>query len=360
MGSSREETVSEEQPVHNCVRARRLARGWSQEELAARVGVSRAGVSAIETGRLVPSAGTALTMSAAFGCCVEDLFSLATEQGNQSNWAWQPSREPCRYWHATVAGRKLLYPVEPTNLGTARHDGVLEQGVLREGNPIAPNDTLVIACCDPAVGLLAAELQRAQGIRLLALQRPSRTALALLSQGLIHVAGVHLSSGRQAHNLTASRDQLQRGFTLLRIARWQEGLVASPDRHVKSVRAALRGKMRWVGREAGSVVSELLAGLMPGRSAPRQLAYSHRGVAEAVRCGWADVGICLRLASEEAGLDFVGIRQEDYDLCYPAEYETDPRIRALVEAVRSVSYRRALGDLPGYDVSQTGELQRVP
>ena len=86
---------------------------------------------------------------------------------------------------------------------------------------------------------------------------------------------------------------------------------------------------------------------------------SHRGVAEAVRCGWADVGVCLRLVSEEAGLDFVGLRHEDYDLCYPAEYEGDPRIQALVEAVRSSSYRRTLEDLPGYDTTKTGELQHV-
>jgi len=51
--------MPEERPLQNRVRAHRLARGWSQEELAARAGVSRAGVSAIETGRFVPSAATA-------------------------------------------------------------------------------------------------------------------------------------------------------------------------------------------------------------------------------------------------------------------------------------------------------------
>jgi molybdate-binding protein len=181
-----------------------------------------------------------------------------------------------------------------------------------------------------------------------------------LAQGLIHVAGVHLDGGRQqSHNAAAAKGELHRGFTLLRVARWQEGLTASPDRRIKSVHTALQAKMRWVGREAGSAVRELLDELLADRSAPRRLAYSHRGVAEAVRCGWADVGVCLRLVSEEAGLDFLDLRQENYDLCYPAEYEGDPRIRALVEAVRSTSYRRALADLPGYDTAETGELQRV-
>ena len=91
-----------------------------------------AGISAIETGRFVPSAATALTLAAVFACRVEDLFSLATEQRIQPAWAWQPPHDPCRYWCATVAGRRLLYPVEATNLGAAPHDGMLEQGVLLE------------------------------------------------------------------------------------------------------------------------------------------------------------------------------------------------------------------------------------
>jgi molybdate-binding protein len=96
--------------------------------------------------------------------------------------------------------------------------------------------------------------------------------------------------------------------------------------------------------------------LIGPRRAPQRLATDHRGVAEAVRSGWADAGVCLRLVSEEAGLDFLGVRFESYDLCFPVRWEDDPRIRALVAAVRSGGYRRALGELPGYDNAATGEL----
>jgi molybdate-binding protein len=89
------------------------------------------------------------------------------------------------------------------------------------------------------------------------------------------------------------------------------------------------------------------------------MASDHRGVAEAVRSGWADAGVCLRLVSEEAGLDFLGVREAAYDLCFPARWEEDPRIQALLEAVRSPAYRQALGELPGYDSAETGDLQHV-
>ena len=114
-----------------------------------------------------------------------------------------------------------------------------------------------------------------------------------------------------------------------------------------------------MAREVGSAARELLDELLADRRPPRRTARGHRGVAEAIRCGWADIGVCLRLASEEAGLDFLSVRQEQYDYCYPAELEGDPRIRALVETVRSSTYRGLLGDLPGYDAAATGELQKI-
>jgi molybdate-binding protein len=121
----------------------------------------------------------------------------------------------------------------------------------------------------------------------------------------------------------------------------------------------VRAKLRWVGREAGSGARRCLDELLGTRTPPRRLATDHRGVAEAVRGGWADAGICLRLVGEEAGLGFLTVRHEDYDLCFPSRLEGDHRVEALIRAVRSASYRTALGELPGYDSRRTGELRGV-
>src|SRR5262249_6110005 len=99
--------------------------------------------------------------------------------------------------------------------------------------------------------------------------------------------------------------------------------------------------------------------ILGDRRPPRRLASSHRGVAEAVRCGWADAGVCLRLVSEEAGLDFLRVREEAYDLCFPECWEADPRIQTLLQVVRSPAYRRALGELAGYHSAETGDLHRI-
>ncbi len=253
-----------------------------------------------------------------------------------------------------------MYPAEATNLGVVGHDGVYQEGQFREQLAAAPSDTLVVASCDPAIGLLASEFSRRSSFRLLALPRSSKEALALLAQGLVHVAGIHLAAvGHREQNIAAAKERLRGGFQLLRGGRWQEGLALAPGLQLHSVRAAVQSRARWVGREVGSAARELLDELLLDRRPPRRIAYGHRGVAEAVRCGWADVGVCLRLVGEEAGLEFLSVREEDYDLCYPAECEGDPRIQALVETVRSASYRGILGDLPGYDATETGELERI-
>jgi putative transcriptional regulator len=60
--------------VRNDVRERRAARGLSQGELAAAVGVSRQTINSIEKGRYVPSLPLALALARYFETTVEEMF----------------------------------------------------------------------------------------------------------------------------------------------------------------------------------------------------------------------------------------------------------------------------------------------
>ncbi|MBV9123110.1 MAG: helix-turn-helix domain-containing protein [Planctomycetes bacterium] len=352
--------MAEQQQAANRVRAYRQSRGWTQAELALRAGISRAAVSAIEVSRLLPSVAAALSLARAIGCTVEDLFGLPAQAPGEPEWAWPPQPTSFRCWRATVRGRLWYYPVEALPAGVLPHDGVFQDGAFASTGDADPQTTLVLACCDPAVNLLTAEYGRSTGFRLLALPRSSRQALALLGQGLVHVAGVHFATREEPDcNRRAVQDTLGADYCLLRVAHWQEGLALGPGVSVSTIRSATRARLRWVGREPGSAARQCLDQLLPNRPAPRRLAHDHRGVAEALRCGWADIGVCHRLVCEEAGLRFLFIREEGFDLCFPASEEGDPRIDALLRVVRSSSYRRVLGELPGYGTAQGGELQPI-
>jgi molybdate-binding protein/DNA-binding XRE family transcriptional regulator len=341
--------------LSNSVRKAREQRGWSQQELADRAGLSRTGISAIEAGRLIPSTAAALGLAAVFGCRVEDLFSLAGHEA--AEWAWGPPGENCRYWRGLVGARQLIYPVEPSPLGTVPHDGVWREGSCHDLPFSDPVRTLVVACCDPAAGLLAAEYARQTPFRMLVLPRSSRAALKLLSEGLVHAAGVHLGEENSAEgNKSAASDLLGEDFHLLRVTDWEEGLALSPGLAAGGVNAILRARLQWIGREPGSGARQVLDEIGEGRISPLHLARDHRGVAQVVHSGFAQAGVSVRLVCEEEGLDFLNIRKKGYDLCILSSAMDDPRIRALVEVVRSATYRRILSDLPGYENRKTGEL----
>ena len=51
-------------------------RGWTQQELAEAVGVSRQSINSIERNRYVPSLALALTFSRVFGCSTDEIFVL--------------------------------------------------------------------------------------------------------------------------------------------------------------------------------------------------------------------------------------------------------------------------------------------
>jgi molybdate-binding protein/DNA-binding XRE family transcriptional regulator len=341
----------------NPVLARRLARQWSQADLAERAGISRAAVSAIEGERLSPSVATALVLARVFECSVEELFgrgSISKPHGPQ--WAWTPRGESSRYWEAEIGQRRLLYPVEAMNLNPTPHDGVWQNGVLRD-NGSAAETTLVMASCDPAAGLLAAEYARASGFRLLVFPRGGRAALELLRQKLVHVAGLHYSTEETPNrNAETVRAQIGGDCQLLRVAKWESGIALATDDRSRSTESVARRSLRWAARESGSAARECLDELLGKRHFAGREVDGHAAVAEAVHAGWAEAGVCVRFSADEARLNFLPVRTETLDLCFPAAFQHDPRIQALVRLLQARTYRRLISELPGYDARETGEI----
>ena len=60
--------------LNNDLKARRAERGWTQAELAERVGVTRKTVNTVENGVFTPSAMLAIKLAQALELSVEQLF----------------------------------------------------------------------------------------------------------------------------------------------------------------------------------------------------------------------------------------------------------------------------------------------
>ena len=66
--------------ITNRVKEMRGARGWTQEQLAASVGVSRQSINSIERDRYVPSLELALIFSRILACSTDQIFQLESNQ----------------------------------------------------------------------------------------------------------------------------------------------------------------------------------------------------------------------------------------------------------------------------------------
>ena len=343
----------------NQIAAVRRALGWSQRELAVRSGVSRAEVSAIETGRQSPSISTALRLAESLSRTVEELFTRREE--TEPTWAFSPAEPSGRFWEARVGTRTIRIPVEPTLLGSLPHDGrVGSDGVVR--HPwTAPERTLVIAGCDPAVGLLAAALARTHGVRLIPLTRGSRDALALVEEGLVHAAGVHWSDASDGDaNTRMVLRAAGPAYRLLHVNRWQEGVALESSVRARTVRGLKSARLRWIAREEGSGARHVLDQLLGPRTRRfRHEARDHGSVALAIRNGYAQAGVAVRMAAEEHGLDFVALTEEDYELCYPDALAESSVVAALRETLRQPALARLVRDLPGQDPTRMGEERNV-
>jgi putative transcriptional regulator len=67
------------QTVLNRVKELRVARGWTQQQLAEAAGVSRQSINSIECNRYVPSLPLALAFARIFGCATDEIFTLGPE-----------------------------------------------------------------------------------------------------------------------------------------------------------------------------------------------------------------------------------------------------------------------------------------
>ncbi|HUF46805.1 MAG TPA: substrate-binding domain-containing protein [Vicinamibacterales bacterium] len=341
----------------------RRDQGWTQEDLADRSAVSRAEVSAIETGRLMPSVAVALRLAAALGQSVEQIFGPPSLTRTVP-WAWEHAvTGDGRTWKADVDGRTIAFPVELTAAGVLPHDAWFDGQQLHARSGSAPESTLVIAGCDPLVGLLVRELAHHHRIRVLPLLRSSAQAIELLRQGLVHVAGLHVTDadGRST-NADVVRARIGPGHRLLHQVRWESGIAVGSDRRERSVAALLRAKVRWVNREEGSAARQTFDTLLASHRRPA--GYDHvvgdlRAVATTVSSGWAEAGVCVRPAAAAAHVSFIPVHQEAYELCVRDAVMDDRRVSALLTTLRSTTYRQFLADVPGCSSAHTGDVRAV-
>jgi len=80
-------------------------------------------------------------------------------------------------------------------------------------------------------------------------------------------------------------------------------------------------------------------------------------IAQAIRAGRIDCGIATRSVARSAGLDFLPLTWERFDLVMRQRDYFMKGPQALFEFMRQASFRDRAAELGGYDVSDTGAVR---
>lgn len=215
---------------------------------------------------------------------------------------------------------------------------------------------------DPALDLLL--LAVGPAVALVPGRRGSVHGLGELARGAADAATLHLSRAADgSHNDAFLRGLLgAEPITVVHLWRREQVLVLPPGNPagITGVRDLAGRRLAWRDAGTGSrLLTERLlteAGVVaePDRGVR---APSHRGVAIAVATGAAEAGVAARAAAGYAGLDWLPLIIEPFELA--VRDAALPAVQPLLATLARPDIRDRIEALGGYDLSATGVRRTV-
>jgi putative molybdopterin biosynthesis protein len=377
--------------LSNHLKSLRTQKGFSQAELAARAGITRQAISAIESNLYLPTTAVALHLALVLACRVEDLFSLGQIEdiidgkliGRLAQRDMKTS--PIRVKVSKVGSKTVVRPV--SGLGemfsfTVPTDGyVVEAHGQASGAAVrvklsrdrqAIEQEISVAGCDPAIFLAGEHMRKYKDqTSVVGWTMGSMAALRALQQGEVHVAGLHLFDPTTGESNLPFLRRTLRGpnYEVVTFATWEEGLLvrAGNPKSIRAVSDVADPLVTLVNREEGAGARLLLdqrlcaAGINYHQvKGYGTIVASHFEVARVIASGQADVGIGIRSAAQLFELNFVPLQAARYDLVVPKAYlKSHPTLTHLFETLVSRPFRNEIESLGGYDTSETGKLHEL-
>jgi molybdate-binding protein/DNA-binding transcriptional regulator YhcF (GntR family) len=224
---------------------------------------------------------------------------------------------------------------------------------------------------DIAVELLAVHLSTfTPGVHLTTSFVGSLAGLIALERNEADIAGAHLFDEETGEYNIPHIKKLMPNETvvLINLVQRIQGLMVKPGnpKHILGIRDLIRPDITFVNRQKGSGTRILLDAQLrhQGISTAKVKEYgreetTHSAIASTIAEGDADVGLGAQSAASTAGLDFIPLVKERYDLVILQEKLSNPSVQKLVEAIRQESYQEMLRSIPGYDLTDTGVMTTV-
>lgn len=214
---------------------------------------------------------------------------------------------------------------------------------------------------------------RESGSGLASLPEGSEAGLSRFIRGELVAAAIHLHAPDNENvdaNVEAICNQTSRyDAVLVAFARREQGLVVAAGNPlgIADVRDVVKGRARVAVRPDGAGAQLLLHALLHRTKIgiDRLVCVSPPcptgpDIAQAIRAGRADCGIAMRAVANGAGLDFVPIVWERFDLIVRQRHYFRPPLQALVNFLRSPAMQLRARELGGYDLAEAGGVRFAP
>lgn len=153
---------------------------------------------------------------------------------------------------------------------------------------------------------------------------------------------------------------------LVGFVRREQGLQLQPGnpKNLASIADVLASGARIAVRQSGAGAQMLLEALLKQHSARltdlRRLdppCLTGPDLATAIRAGEADCGIATRAAAKAAGLDFMPLLWENFDLVMRQRCYFKPAMQALMTFMSQPLLQQRANDLTGYDTAPAGTIR---
>jgi excisionase family DNA binding protein len=238
--------------------------------------------------------------------------------------------------------------------------------VVPAGMTLSPRPPIVGGSQDPLLDWAL----RDSGCGLASLPEGSEAGLRRLSRGEVMAAAVHLHR-LQGDDETANTDAVAQApglhdAVVIAFTRREQGLVVAPGNPLQltDIATVAQTRARMAQRPAGAGAHLLLLTLMAraGIAADalalvKPVCPTGPDLGQAVRSGRADCGIASRSVAHAAGLGFVPLLWERFDLVLRQRDYFLPGPQALFDHIRKPAFRAQAAEMQGYDVVEAGRVR---
>jgi putative molybdopterin biosynthesis protein len=213
---------------------------------------------------------------------------------------------------------------------------------------------------------------RESGCGLASLPEGSEVGLRRLARGEVMVAAIHLHAlkgdDEQVNIATVADAPGLHDAVVIAFVRREQGILVAPGNPLKlsDIASIAQSRARLAQRPVGAGAQLLLLTLLAraGIAADsltllKRVCPTGTDIAHAVRLGRADCGIATRSVAHAAGLQFLPLTWENFDLVLRQRDYFLPGPQSLVGFLRSAALRERATELGGYDIDGVGKVRLV-